>query len=270
MNCTVYSDEGDVRMGQLDEKVALITGAGSGMGQATAALFAREGARVVVVDIDEAGGQQTVADIHQAGGEALFIQADVSLAADAQAMIDSTLSTYGRIDILHNNAGVVLVKFLEDTSEEEWDRLMGVNLKAIFLAVKYAVPHMKEQNSGCIINTASTGSFVGQYMTPAYIASKGGVLQLSKTLALDYASYNIRVNCICPGTVETPMVRRHIETSPDPARTEAIERQLIPLKRFIEADEIASAALYLASDQARSVTGTALVVDGGTLAGYVD
>ncbi|NKB71206.1 MAG: glucose 1-dehydrogenase [Candidatus Latescibacteria bacterium] len=257
-------------MDQLDGKVALITGSGSGMGRATASLFAREGARVVAVDIDAAGGQETVESIHQEGGEAIFVAADVARAADVKAMVANTVETYGQIDILHNNAGVVLVKFLEDTSEEEWDHLMGVNLKAIFLAVKYAVPHMKDQGHGCIINTGSTGSFVGQYMTPAYIASKGGVLQLTKTLALDYAGYNIRVNCICPGTVDTPMVRRHIETSPDPQRTEALERQLIPLKRFIEPDEIAGAALYLASPQARSITGTALVVDGGTLAGYVD
>ena len=257
-------------MGQLDQKVALITGASSGMGRATAVLFAREGARVVVVDIDEPGGEATVEQIRDAGGEGVFVQADVSRAADAERMIGAAVEGYGRIDILHNNAGMVLVKFLEDTSEEEWDRLMGVNLKAIFLAVKYAVPYMKRQGGGCIINTASTGSFAGQYMTPAYIASKGGVLQLSKTLALDYAQHKIRVNCICPGTVDTPMVRQHIETSPDPARTEALERQLIPLKRFLDPEEIAYAALYLASEQARGITGSALVIDGGTLAGYVD
>ena len=158
-------------MAVLEGQVALITGAGSGMGRSTAELFAQEGARVVVVDIDEAGGEQTVATIRAAGGEAIFTRADVAKASDAEAMIHLAIETYGRLDVLHNNAGVVSVKFLEDMSEEEWDWLMGVNLKAIFLAVKYAVPHMKAQGGGCIINTGSTGSFIGQYRTPAYIAS---------------------------------------------------------------------------------------------------
>ena len=254
-------------MAALAGQVALITGAGSGMGRATAALFAKEGAKVVVIDIDEAGGEETLAQIRAAGGEALFARADV---ANAEAMIQRMIDTYGRLDILHNNAGVVSVKFLEDMSEEEWDWLMGVNLKAIFLAIKHAVPHMKAQGGGCILNTGSTGNFIGQYMTPAYIASKGGVIQLTKSLALDYAQYKIRVNAICPGTVDTPLARQHIENSPDPAHAEAIEKQLIPLKRFLQPEEITHAALYLASDQAGGVTGSALVIDGGTLAGYVD
>ena len=257
-------------MAVLEGQVALITGAGSGMGRSTAELFAQEGARVVVVDIDEAGGEQTVATIRAAGGEAIFTRADVAKSSDAEAMIHLAIETYGRLDVLHNNAGVVSVKFLEDMSEEEWDWLMGVNLKAIFLAVKYAVPHMKAQGGGCIINTGSTGSFIGQYRTPAYIASKGGVIQLTKTLALDYAEHKIRVNAICPGTVDTPLVRQHIEGSPDPARAEAIEKQLIPLKRFMQPEEIAHAALYLASVPAGGITGSAMVIDGGTLAGYVD
>ena len=257
-------------MAALSGQIALITGAGSGVGRATAALFAKEGAKVIVVDIDKAAGEKTVAQIHIKGGTALFEHADVAKAADAERMVQRAIDTYGRLDILHNHAGVVAVKFLEDMAEEEWDWLMGVNLKAVFLAVKYAVPHMKAQGSGCIINTGSTSSFEGQYMTPAYCASKGGVAQLSKTLALDYAQYKIRVNAVCPGTVDTPLVRQHIENSPDPARAEAIEKQLIPLKRFLQPEEVAHAALYLASDQAHGVTGSALVIDGGTLAGYVD
>jgi NAD(P)-dependent dehydrogenase (short-subunit alcohol dehydrogenase family) len=257
-------------MGQLEERVALITGGGSGMGRATALLFAQEGAKVVVVDINEAHGKETAKAIKESGGVALFVHSDVSKAGDAKRMIDTTLQSFGRIDILHNNAGIVLVKFLEDTSEEEWDRVLGVNLKAIFLAVKYAVPHMKERKEGCIINTASTGGFLGQYMTPAYIASKGGVVLLTKTLALDYAKYNIRVNCICPGAVDTPMIRQHFEASPDPARAAELERRLVPLKRFLAPEEIAHAALYLASDHSRGITGSSLVIDGGSLAGYVD
>ncbi|MBM3802696.1 MAG: glucose 1-dehydrogenase [Acidimicrobiia bacterium] len=257
-------------MAQLENKVALITGAGSGMGRATAAVFAREGAKVVAVDINESAVQETVKTITAAGGEAIWVRADVSKGPDAQRMIEAALDAYQKIDILHNNAGIFLVRFLEDTTEEEWDRLMGVNLKAIFWAVKFAVPYMKRQGRGCIINTASTGGFLGQYMTPAYIASKGGVVLLTKSLALDYAKHNITVNCICPGAVETPMLRKHFADSPEPETAMQRERQLVPIKRFLDPEEIAYAALYLASDRARGVTGTALVIDGGSLAGYVE
>jgi NAD(P)-dependent dehydrogenase (short-subunit alcohol dehydrogenase family) len=192
---------------------------------------------------------------------------DVTNGAQVEAMINLAIQTYGRIDILHNKAGVIIVKFLEDTTEEEWNWVLGVNLKSIFLAVKHAVPHMKRQGSGCIINTASTSSFMGQYMTPAYVASKGAVLLLTKTLSLDYAQFNIRVNCICPGAVDTPMLRRHFHNSPDPELAARREQELIPIKRFLVPDEIAQGALYLASDAGRGVTGTSLVIDGGSLAG---
>ena len=162
------------------------------------------------------------------------------------------------------------MKFLEDTTEAEWDHVLGVNLKSIFFAVKHAVPHMKERGGGCIINTASTGGFTGQYMTPAYLASKGAVVLLTKSLALDYAKHNIRVNCIFPGAVDTPMIQWHFASTVDPLRAAELERQLVPQKRFLAPSEIAHAALYLASDNARGVTGTALVIDGGSLAGYLE
>jgi 3-oxoacyl-[acyl-carrier protein] reductase len=257
-------------MGELEGQVAVITGAGSGMGRATALTFAREGAIVVVADIDRDGGSETTARIEKAGGQAAFVPTDVARGEDVRRLVDGAVERYGKIDILHNNAGIILVKFLEDMTEEEWDRVLAVNLKSIFFGVSYAVPHMKARRRGCIINTASTGSFLGQYMTPAYIASKGGVAMLTKTLALDYARYHIRVNCICPGAVDTPMLRRHFATSPEPEKAAEFEKQLIPIKRFLDPDEIAEAALYLASDRARGITGTALVVDGGSLAGYVE
>jgi meso-butanediol dehydrogenase/(S,S)-butanediol dehydrogenase/diacetyl reductase len=257
-------------MEQLSGRVAIITGAASGMGRAVALLFHQNGAKVIVVDIDEVGGEATVNEIRRGGGEAIYVLADVSRSAAVENFVETAIARYGRIDILHNNAGVVLVKFLEDTSEEEWDRVLGVNLKSIFLAVKYVVPHMKRQGGGCIINTASTGGFIGQYMTPAYIASKGGVVLLTKTLALDYAQHHIRVNCICPGAVDTPMIRKHFANSPDPVHAAELEKRLVPQKRFLDPEEIAHAALYLASDHARGITGSALVIDGGSLAGYVD
>lgn len=252
---------------KLENRVAVVTGAGSGMGRATARLFAREGASVVVADINAAGAHETVENIRADGGEAVVSCTDVTKAQQVEAMINLAIQTYGRIDILHNNAGVIIVKFLEDTSEEEWDWVMNVNLKSIFLAVKYAVSWMKRQGGGCIINTASTGSFMGQYMTPAYIASKGAVLLLTKTLSLDYAQFNIRVNCICPGAVDTPMLRRHFNSSADPELAARREQELMPIKRFLAPEEIAEGALYLASDAALGVTGTSLVIDGGSLAG---
>jgi NAD(P)-dependent dehydrogenase (short-subunit alcohol dehydrogenase family) len=255
---------------ELRDRVAVITGAASGIGRATAELFAREGACVVLADMHVEAGAETVEAIRTAGGEGLFVPIDVARASDVERLIDTALNRYGRVDILHNNAGMFLVKFLEDMSEEEWDRILGVNLKSIFLAVKYAVPHMKARHSGVILNTASTGSFIGQHRTPAYIASKGGVAMLTKTLALDYAAYGIRVNCICPGAVDTPMLRQHFRTSPDPTRAAELEQQLIPIKRFLQPEEVAQAALYLCSDRAQGITGAALPVDGGSLAGYVE
>jgi 3-oxoacyl-[acyl-carrier protein] reductase len=253
---------------KLEQQVAIITGAGSGIGRATAELFAQEGARVVVADLNKNAADQTAKQINDHQGEAIAWQLDVADGVQMRALAEETVRRYGRIDILHNNAGMVLVKFLEDMDESEWDRLMGVNLKSIFLGVKYAVGYMKQRKSGCIINTASTGSFLGQYMTPAYIASKGGVLMLTKTLALDYAQYNIRVNCICPGAVDTQMLRQHFNDSDSPKLAAEREMALIPIRRFLDPSEIAAGALYLASEAARGVTGTALSIDGGSLAGF--
>jgi NAD(P)-dependent dehydrogenase (short-subunit alcohol dehydrogenase family) len=253
---------------KLEKQVAIITGAGSGIGRATAELFAREGARVVVADLNKGDADQTAKRINDSQGESFARQVDVADPTQVQALVEETISRYGKIDILHNNAGMIVVKFLEDMDESEWDRLMGVNLKSIFLAVKYAIGYMKRQKSGCIINTASTGSFLGQYMTPAYIASKGGVLMLTKTLALDYAQYNIRVNCICPGAVDTQMLRQHFSNSESPKLAAEREMALIPIKRFLDPSEIAAGALYLASEAARGITGTALSIDGGSLAGF--
>ncbi|MBZ5562186.1 MAG: glucose 1-dehydrogenase [Acidobacteriia bacterium] len=253
---------------RLRGKVAVITGAGRGIGRASAIRFAEEGAKVTVVDIRCDLGEETVQRIRDAGGEAHHACTDVTKEDEVKAMLDDTVARWGRLDILFNNAGIVAVKFLEEMSEAEWDRLMNVNVKSVFLAVKHAVGHMRKQGGGTILNTASIGSFVGQFKTPAYIASKGAVMLLTKSLALDYAADNIRVNCVCPGVVDTPMVREHLEASGD-ADARARERAArIPLGRFLTSEEIAQAALYLVSDEAAGVTGVAHVVDGGLLASF--
>jgi NAD(P)-dependent dehydrogenase (short-subunit alcohol dehydrogenase family) len=252
---------------KLSRKVAVVTGGARGIGRATALLFAQEGARITVVDNRSELGQETVRLIEGAGGEAHFAAADVSNEAEVRAMVDETVSRWGSLDILFNNAGIVLAKFIEETTEAEWDLLMAVNVKSVFLAVKCAVPHMRRQGGGVILNNASIAGLVGQFKTPAYAASKGAVVQLTKSLALDYGSQNIRVNCVCPGVTDTTMLREHIQMMGD---QQAIARERIarvPLGRFLTPEDIARAALYLVCDESSGVTGTAHLVDGGMLAG---
>ena len=201
---------------RLKDKVAIVTGAAGGIGRASAILFAREDARVAVVDIKKEALAETAALIREAGGEVYLSVSDVANESEVKAVIDGTVARWGRVDILFNNAGIVLVKFLEDTTESEWDRLMAVNLKSIFFGVKQVVPHMRRQGGGVILSTASINSFGGQFKTPAYVASKGAVMLLTKSLAMDYGADNIRVNCICPGITYTPMLQEHLEASGDP------------------------------------------------------
>lgn len=252
---------------KLTGKVAVVTGAARGIGRASAILFAKEGAKLTVADNRSELGQETVRLIEGAGGQAYFALTDVANEAQVRAMVNETVARWGRLDILFNNAGMVLVKFLEETTEAEWDRLMAVNLKSIFFAVKHAVPCMRRQGGGVILSTASTNGLVGQFKTPAYAASKGAVALLTKSLALDYGSDNIRINCICPGITDTPMLREHIEASGDAAAVIRERTARVPLGRFLKPEDIARAALYLVSDESDGVTGTALVVDGGMLAG---
>ena len=242
-------------MGKLDGKVALITGAGSGMGRASAVLFAHEGAKVSVVDLTPAGGKQTVQMIKEAGGEGIFIQADVSKADEVRRMVKITAETYGRIDILFNNAGVLgLQAATSDLSEEDWDHILNVNLKSVFLGMKYTIPIMLNQGGGVIINTSSRQGLVVTPNSAAYNVSKAGVIQLTKTTAIEYAAKNIRVNCICPGAIQTPMSEAWIPM---------LQTDFLLQARVGQPEEIARAALYLASDDSSYVTGHALVVDGG-------
>ncbi len=253
---------------KLENKVAIVTGGGGGIGRASAVLFAQEGARVLVADIDEKEGRETAASIERAGGQSHFCRTDVSIEAQVKHMVEETVRLWGRIDILFNNAGVILVKLLEDTTEAEWDHVLGVNLKAIFLAVKHSVGYMRKQGGGVILNTASISSFGGQLQTAAYASSKGAVVMLTKSLAVDYGVDNIRVNCICPGITDTPMIRRHLEASGDAEQILKARLAHVPLGRILMPEDIARSALYLVSDDSREVTGIAHIVDGGITSAF--
>jgi len=254
-------------MGNLTGKRALITGAASGIGRATAELFAREGAAVAVVDVDEVGGRAVAQAIEGEGGRAIFVHCDVTRAADCQRAVQETVDKLGGLDVLFNNAGIIRRATVIDTTEEEWDRVMAVNVKSIFLLSKYAVPVMARAGGGAIINTSSGWGLVGGRNAVSYCASKGAVVNMTRAMALDHGAENIRVNCICPGDTDTPMLRseaQQLGESEDVFLAEAADR---PPRRVGQPADIAQAVLYLASDAALFVTGTALVVDGGGLAG---
>mgnify|MGYP001313365830 CR=1 FL=1 len=252
---------------RLANKVALITGGASGIGRATAVRFAREGAAVAVVDVEAVGGQAVVRAIVDEGGQALFLRADVSQAADCQRAVQETVDTLGGLDILFNNAGIIRRTTVIDTTEEAWDRVMAVNVKSIFLLSKVAIPVMAQAGGGVIINTASGWGLTGGRRAVSYCASKGAVVNMTRAMALDHGEQNIRVNCICPGDTDTGMLRdeaRQLGESDEGFLVEAADR---PLQRIGRPEDIAQAALYLASDASSFVTGAVLVVDGGGLAG---
>lgn len=248
---------------RLKDKVALITGSGSGIGRATAILFAKEGAKVAVADYVRNAGEETVEIIKNAGGEAFFISVDVSNANDVQKMIEETVNHYGKLDILFNNAGINIPAPITETTEELWDKIMNINLKGVFLGCKYAVPVMKKQGGGVIINTASIFAFAGFVNDSAYCASKGGVYAFTRALALEVAPFNIRVNCICPGTTLTPLVQGVWKKLGKPEERASATIQQIPLGRLGKPEDMANAALFLASDESSFVTGAAIIVDGG-------
>jgi NAD(P)-dependent dehydrogenase (short-subunit alcohol dehydrogenase family) len=250
--------------GRVAGKVALVTGGSSGIGRATAQIFAREGAKVVVADVGVESGEETVRLIQAAGGEAVFIKTDVAQAADVEAMVKKAVDTYGRLDCAFNNAGIEgVVKPTVEYGEADWDRVLAINLKGVWLCMKYELQHMLKQGSGAIVNTASVAGLVGLSGFSAYVAAKHGVNGLTKTAALEYAKAGIRVNAVCPGAIRTPMFERGVRDNP------GIEEQVVamePIGRMAAPAEVGEAVVWLCSDAASFVTGLPMAVDGGWVA----
>jgi NAD(P)-dependent dehydrogenase (short-subunit alcohol dehydrogenase family) len=254
--------------GRLEGKVCVITGAGSGIGRASALLFAREGARVIVADVDRAGADETVKQIHDAGGTASVVIADVTEPTAAQRLADDTAQAQGRIDVLFNNAGISGVGTAHETSVELWDKVMAVNVRGVFLVSKFVVPHMIQKKKGSIINMSSTIAEIGLAQRASYAASKGAVLALTRAMQVDYAPFGIRVNALLPGTIHTPFVEKYLRES-YPNREDGLnairKRQLT--SDLGKPEDVASAALFLASDESSFVMGSGLFVDGGVRGG---
>ncbi len=253
-------------MRRLDSKVALITGAASGIGRASALRFAREQARVVVADIQDAQGEATVAAIRQAGGDAVYVHADVSRAEDAKAMVGRAVEHYGRLDILFNNAGVGKHIPFEELTEAEWDRIVDINLRGVFLGCRYGVPALMRAGGGAILNSASQSGLQGHPNNQAYCAAKAGVINFTRSLAKDLARHNIRVNAISPGGTDTPILRGYIPAGESPDYVARVVAPRTPFGRLARPEEIAAAALFLVSDEASFVSGVALAVDGAASA----
>ncbi|MFE0098936.1 SDR family NAD(P)-dependent oxidoreductase [Streptomyces sp. NPDC059009] len=242
------------------DKVVIVTGAASGIGRQTAIEFARQSAKVVVADIDEKGGNDTVAQLKDDGHEAVFVTTDLTVEADCAHLVATAAETFGRLDILVNNAGIEVTTPLHELPEHEWDRLVDTNLKSMFLCSKHALRQMMPAAGGSIVNVCSVSGLVAWPGIAAYNATKGGVLMLTKSLATDYAQYNIRANCVCPSIIDTPMT--DVSNGHD-AAVKAEKAKLNPIGRLGTPEDVAHAILFLASDKSSFITGTALTVDGG-------
>ena len=251
--------------GQLDGKVTLVTGGASGIGRTSALAFAREGAKVVVSDLNQQGGEEIVRVIEDSGGEALFVPADVSNSSQVRTLVETTISRYGRLDCAFNNAGITVTRRtpMVDLTEEEWDRLMGINLKGVWLCLKYEIPEMVKQGGGAIVNTSSTAGLVGSRGLASYVASKHGVAGLTKAAALEHSQDGIRVNAVCPGPIRTPLTEGVMAANEG---AEARYTSRAPLGRMGLPEEVAEAVVWLCSDAASFVTGHTMTVDGGVVA----
>lgn len=252
--------------GRLENKVAWVSGGTSGIGAAVCELFATEGAHVLVTGKGADQGAKVVEQIRAAGGRAEFYEGCISQESTIKGSIDRAVEAFGRLDILINNAGIVEVKMLHEYSLEQWNYLMGVNLTATFLALKYGFPHLQRNQRSHIVINGSISSFVGQAMTPAYTTSKGALLQLTKSIALDYAAWGVRCNLVCPGITDTPMLREHIDNTPDPEETLRQRLRRVCLGVPLSPMDVAKAFLYFSCEDSVGITGTSLIVDNGYLA----
>lgn len=250
--------------GKLAGKVAWIGGGASGMGEATARLFASEGARVAIADIQAELGHRLVEEIQSQGGQAMFSECDVSSEEQVLHSLSETVKQYTALQIVVNCAGITRITPLDQTTEEAWDQLMGVNLKSIFFSLKHGLPHLRNNTRSYIVNVASISSFVAQASTPVYTVSKHAVLGLTRSIALDYAAVGLRCNAVCPGITDTPMLRKHMSERPDP---DMLRRRLrrVPMGVILKPDEVARTMLFLSCEDSAGITGTSLVVDGGYL-----
>lgn len=250
---------------RLQGKVAVVSGGGSGIGQASCEAFAREGAAVVVVDIDAESAAATVARITGAGGQAISVVADATKGEDVARTMQTAVDQFGGLDIVFNNAGgsTGVLKPVGETDEAEWDRVIALNLRSAYLGCHYAIPHLLRRGGGSIINTASAAGLVAWSNMAAYSSAKGGVVLLTKCVAIDYAEQGIRANCICPGTIDTPLVARNVRRRPDAQQILDRMTALHPMRRFGRMEEVAELALFLASDESSFITGAAIPVDGG-------
>jgi NAD(P)-dependent dehydrogenase (short-subunit alcohol dehydrogenase family) len=260
-----------LKVHELEDKVTIVTGAGSGIGRATALLFAQEGASVLVADISQDNGNKTVDLISQKFGKdrSSFVRADVANEDDVRNVIDAVVEKFGKLDVIFNNAGIYEWTSVEETPTEIWDRIIAVNLRGAFLGTKYSVPHLKKTH-GVIVNTSSSLGVAGALESAAYAASKHGVIGLTKASALDLAQYQIRVNCICPGSVDTAMQAKEFARAPDPDKARKAYNKIYPLGRIGRPDEVADLVLFLATDRSSFITGTPFLIDGGVFAQWAE
>lgn len=253
-------------MGKLSGKVAWISGANKGIGEGVARLFAKEGAKIAMIGRTTEEGERKSAEINAEGGTSFFYRCDVAQEDQVKASIERTIEKYGKLDILVNNAGIVDVKMLHEYTVEEFDRVMDINVKSMFLSFKHAFPYLRQQEKSYVVNVGSISSFVGQDCTPVYTTSKGAVLNLSKSIGLDYARYGIRCNCVCPGITDTPMLHTHIDTEADPDAHYKKRLTRVPINKPLWPDDLAKTCLFFACEDSSGITATSLIVDGGYLA----
>jgi NAD(P)-dependent dehydrogenase (short-subunit alcohol dehydrogenase family) len=253
-------------MKRLEGQVAWVSGSTMGIGEGIAKLFAREGACVAVIGLEPEHGQRVKADIEREGGKCIFIRCDVTQDDAVRQSISRTVEAFGGLHILVNNAGIQIVKPLHEFTEEMWDRQMGVNLKSVFLSFRHAFPHLRRNQRSYVVNIGSVSCFVGQALTPCYLATKGGILQLSKSIALDYARHGIRCNVVCPGITDTPMLWQHLNEEPNPQGHLEERLRRVPLGEILSPNDVAKAVLYFSCEDSAGITGTSLVVDGGYIA----